>query len=95
MEDVVFLVLAEGFDFSLKTTVLDVEIDLSSEWETELNVSIVTGNVALVIERSDKADLSLSAGRVDELNISGNVDGFWDGEWSLHLLLLVLFLFLL
>jgi len=93
VEDVVFLVLAKGLNFGPEATVLDIEIDLGSEWKSELNLSVVSGNVTLVVEWSDEADLSLSTGRVDELNIRGNVDGLWDSERSLLLLFLGLYMY--
>jgi len=90
VEELVFFVFAEGFNFGPEATVLNIEIDLGSNWEGELYVSIVSGNILLVIEWSDKADLSLSAGSIDKLYISGNVDSFGNSERSLLLLLLLL-----
>jgi hypothetical protein len=92
VEDVVFFVFVKRLNLSPEAAVLDIEIDLGSDGESELNISVVSGNVALVVERSDEADLGLSAGSVDKFYFSGGIDSFGDLELFLLLLLLLLLL---
>jgi hypothetical protein len=64
----------QGLDLELSTVAVVVVADGHLDGQIHLDVLIETSNVALVIPRSDEADLGSSLGRVDKVDFSGSVN---------------------
>lgn len=76
VQNFVFFVFVQRSDFDLVTTGLQVEFELDFHREDHLEVSVVSGDVAHVIERSNETDFSLAASGVSHFDFGGGLDGF-------------------